>query len=208
MADGQSTQSLRDSLSMAIEELSYHPDSTDLRLKKAAWNLQLQQWQYAHDEYSYVLAHEPTNVAALFYRAFANEKLHRYHFARLDYQNLLVIVPGHYEGQIGLAILNQKDNHHTEAYDIINRAISQYPDSALAYAIRAGFEMEQSKAELAIYDYKKAKELDPRNTDYRLNLANALLSIKRKSEAREELDALVSQGMSKAVLKDFYQRCK
>ena len=32
-------QQLRDSLAVASEQLSYHPDSLDLRLRKAGWNL-------------------------------------------------------------------------------------------------------------------------------------------------------------------------
>ena len=47
----QVKQSLRDSLAAATEALSYHPDSVDLRLKKAAWNVELEQWQYAKDDY-------------------------------------------------------------------------------------------------------------------------------------------------------------
>ena len=33
---------LRDSLAAATSVLAYHPDSIDLRLKKAAWNIQLE----------------------------------------------------------------------------------------------------------------------------------------------------------------------
>jgi hypothetical protein len=35
-------KALRDSLSKATEVLAYHPDSINLRLKKAAWNIQRQ----------------------------------------------------------------------------------------------------------------------------------------------------------------------
>ncbi len=48
-------KALRDSLSKATEVLAYHPDSIDLRLKKAAWNIQLEQWQYAKDDLDKVL---------------------------------------------------------------------------------------------------------------------------------------------------------
>ena len=44
-------KALRDSLAQATEVLAYYPDSIDLRLKKAAWNIQLKQWQYAKDEH-------------------------------------------------------------------------------------------------------------------------------------------------------------
>ena len=113
-------KALRDSLSKATEVLAYHPDSIDLRLKKAAWNIQLEQWQYAKDDLDKVLFLNNTNIAGLFYRAFVNEKLLRYNFARLDYQNLLVLVPGNFQAQLGLALLNEKDKHYTEAYDGIN----------------------------------------------------------------------------------------
>ena len=104
----QGGAALRDSLAHATDVLAYHPDSVDLRLKKAAWNIQLEQWNYAKDELDKVLFLNQTNIAGLFYRAFVNEKLKRYNFARLDYQNLLVLVPGNFQAQLGLALLNEK----------------------------------------------------------------------------------------------------
>src|SRR3712207_2786379 len=130
----QTHQQLRDSLKAAITALSYHPDSIDLRLKKAAWNLELEEWRLASDEYDAVLKLHPANVAALYFRAYANERQGRYNFARLDYENLLRIVPGNFEAQLGLVLLNEKDKHYTEAYDGINRLVTAFPDSALAYA--------------------------------------------------------------------------
>ncbi|MBP8686750.1 MAG: hypothetical protein KBH76_04005, partial [Prevotella sp.] len=84
----------RDSLRIASNELSFHPDSVDLRLKKASWNIQLHEWNYAKDEYDLILKFNPRNLSALLYRAYVNVQLLRYNFARLDYQNLLTIVPG------------------------------------------------------------------------------------------------------------------
>ena len=116
---------LRDSLKTALEKLSYHPDSVDLLLKKAAWNIELEQWQFAKESYDVVLAKEPMNVAALYFRAYVNEKLNRLNFARLDYENLLAIVPGNFEAQLGLALLNHKDKHYTKAMDMVNHLVSQ-----------------------------------------------------------------------------------
>ena len=114
---------LRDSLKAATELLAYHTDSIDLRLRKAAWNLQLGQWDYAKNEYDYVINRDPSNLAARYYRAFANEKLKRYNFARLDYEAILMVVPGNFQAQLGLALLNQRDNHFTEAFDQINALV-------------------------------------------------------------------------------------
>lgn len=204
----QDKQSLRDSLAAATEALAYHPDSVDLRLKKAAWNVELEQWQYAKDDYDRVLRKEPDNVAALYYRAFVNEKLGRYNFARLDYQNLIRLVPGNFEIQLGYALLNQKDHHYTEAMDQMNLLVSQYPDSALAYAARAGMEVERGQYELASYDYEEAILRDGTNTDYILAHADVLITLGRKEKARQQLDRLVALGIPRGSLKDYYKRLK
>ena len=202
----QDKQALRDSLAAATDALAYHPDSVDLRLKKAAWNVELEQWQYAKDDYDRVLRKEPDNIAALYYRAFVNEKLGRYNFARLDYQNLIRLVPGNFEIQLGYALLNQKDRHYTEAMDQMNLLVSQFPDSALAYAARAGMEVERGKYELAFYDYEEAILRDHTNTDYILSYADVLITLGRKKKARKQLDRLVELGIPRGSLNDFYTR--
>lgn len=160
------TNPLRDSLLIATHTLEQHTDSVDLRLKRASWYLLLEKWNSAKDDYDLILAHYPNNVAALFFRAYANERLGRYGFARQDYNNLLRLVPGHFEAQLGLILLNQKDKHYTEAMDGINGLIEQYPTSAVAYAARAGMEEERGLLTLAEYDYTQAIMRDPNNTDY------------------------------------------
>lgn len=157
---------LRDSLRIASNNLEQHADSIDLRLKRATWYLLLQDWNSAKNDYDLILHREPDNVSALFYRAYANERLGRYNFARLDYNNLIKLVPGHFEGQLGLALLNEKDKHYTEAMDGINSLIEQYPESAIAYAARAGIEQERGMLLLAEYDFTQAIQRDPNNIDY------------------------------------------
>lgn len=204
----QSRQQLRDSLAVASERLSFHPDSLALRLEKAAWNVQLEEWQYARDEYDYVLKRDPSNIAALFYRAFVNEKQKRYKFARLDYENLLYIVPGNFEAMLGLALLNQKDSRYTDALNMINLLVAQNPDSAVAYAARAGIELERKMYVPSEYDFGKAIDLDPTNTDYLLSRANVRLLMRRKKEAREDLDEMVRLGVPRANLVDWYSKCR
>ena len=204
----QNSQSFRDSLAKATEILAYHPDSVDLRLKKVAWNIKLEQWQYAKDDLDKVLYLKPTNVAGLFYRAYVNEKLDRYNFARLDYQNLLALVPGNFEAELGLALLNQKDMHYTEAYDEINNLVDQYPDSAVAYAARAGIEEERKMKEVAEYDYSKAFQLDSANIDYLLNRANLRIDLKRFDEAEADLNLAVKSGYPRGALIGYFRKLK
>lgn len=204
----QTPKEMRDSLSAASEALAYHPDSVDLRLKKAGWNLQLGQWDYACTEYDYILKRNPKNITALFFRAYANEKLGKYKFARLDYENLLAIVPGHFEGRLGLALLNHKDKRYTAALDMLNSLCSQFPDKAEAFAARAGVEQERGMLELAEYDFGEALKLDSHNPDYRLSRIDVRLRLGRKAEARADLDDLVRQGIARPSLEEWYLKTK
>lgn len=207
-AEAQTSNPLRDSLKVASERLSFYPDSIDLRLRKAAWNVQLEEWQSAKSEYDIILGHNPVNIAALYYRAYCNDRLGRYDFARLDYQNLLALVPGNFEARLGLALLNEKDRHFTEALDGINQLVSAYPDSAVVWAARAGIEGERGMNELSEYDYSEALKRAPDNKDYLLARADLRIKLRRFADAQADLDTLVRLGTPRAALKDWYDKVR
>lgn len=207
-ANAQSYEQMRDSLEEAAGMVRKFPENIDLRLRKASWNMLLQQWEYAKSEYDEVLKRDTSNVAALYYRAYTYERMHRYAFARRDYEKMLKIVPGNFNGQLGLALLNQKDMRYTEAMNIVNHLVEQYPDSAVAYAARAGMEMERGMLDVALYDFSKAITLEPTNTDYLLSRADLLIRMGRKKEARQDLDTAVRKGIPKPSLTDLYNRCR
>lgn len=163
---------------------------------------------YAKDDLDKVLFLNSTNIAGLFYRAFVNEKLKRYNFARLDYQNLLVLVPGNFQAQLGLALLNQRDQHYTEAYDGINSLIEQYPDSAVAYAARGGMEQERNMLDLAEYDYARAMALDSASQDYVVNHLDVVIALDKKAEAYRDLERLMAMGVKSGQLQNFYARLR
>ena len=204
----QKNNPLRDSLKVAMHQLAFHPDSIDLLLKKAAWNVELGEWSYAKDTYDKVLFLDPSNIAGLYYRAYTNEQMGRYNFARLDYENLLLLIPGNFEAQLGLALLNQKDKRYTKALDQINSLISQFPDSAIAYAARGGIEKERGMYELALYDYIEASRRDDANIDYHVNRIDLYIRLGKKDKAKDHLDHLVRKGVPRVSLNDFYKRIK
>lgn len=204
----QSKQQLREELKEAADALSFHPDSLDLRLKKAALNMQLEQWEYAKDEYDYVIKRDPYNVAGLYYRAYANEKLGRLAFARADYEAVLRVVPTHFEARLGLALVNQKARRFTEAMDQINQLVESNPESVLPIVARANMERERKMYSLAEYDFTRAMEMETDNTDHLLNRADVRLLMGNYEEARQDLDLLVKKGIVKASLKEFYDRLK
>ncbi len=199
---------LRDSLSVASRALDLRPDSIDLRLRRAAWYVELEQWEDAKADYDRVLRSDGQNIAALYFRAYVNDRLGRYNFARMDYQNLLKLVPGNFQAQLGLVILNEKDKHLTEAMDGINRMVEQFADSAVVYAVRAGMESSRGQHLLAVYDFGEALLRDPGNQDYILGRCNSLIELGKKKEAERDLMLLQKLGVSRAALTDFYDRIK
>ena len=208
VTDAQTYDDLRDSLEVASDKVRKFPDNIGLRLNKASWNMLLEQWDYAKKEYDWVLERDPQNVAALYYRAYVFEKQHRYKFARKDYETMLSIVPGNFNGQLGLALLCQKDMRPSEAMDRLNILIQQYPDSAVAYAARAGLEAERGQNEVAEYDFSEAMRLDPSNSDYILNRADIRIKMGKKKQAREDLDRAVLAGVPRPALNEMYARCR
>lgn len=204
----QDTRALQDSLQSISEKLAANPSSTDLRLKKAGYNLLLEQWSYAKEEYDRILRYQPDNIAALYYRAYANEKLFRCSFARADYQHVLNIVPDHFEALLGLALLSQKTERKTEAYEQITHLVTLYPDSAVAYAAKADIENDLKMYAIAADDYSEAIKRDPANQDYLLARAELYILQGEHDKALKDLDRLVCLGVSRPALKPWYNRCK
>ena len=88
-AHAQTPQQWRDSVSTLIEAIRLNPKNIDLRLKKAEANINLQQWEFARDEYSDVLKIDDRNLAALYFRAFCHVQLKHLDMAKADYQSFL-----------------------------------------------------------------------------------------------------------------------
>ncbi len=204
----QSAQKWRDSLAVLNQLIRKYPSSTDLRLKKAAINIELKQLDYAIEEYGRVLELDPKNPAALFYRAYVNGSLRRYALACSDYERFLSIVPRHFEAHLGLTQMKRKLGWKLETIDEMNRLVQLFPDSAIAYAVRADYETEQGQFEVALFDWDEAIERSPRNADFVVSKVNLFLMQKRNEEALHELDKAVRRGIPRAALSAWFDKCK
>ena len=207
-AVAQSRQEWRDSLETLSASLKQDPDNIDLRLRKAEADIQLERWDYALAEYGRILRADEKNLAALYFRAYVHERQKHYDQAKVDYDAFLAIEPVHLEARLGLAHVLQKMGRRSDAVDELNRIVQMFPDSADAYAARAAYETEQQQYDVAVYDWSEAVRLRPGNVDYTVSKVDVLLRMGRKSEARETLDALVSKGTPRGVLKEWYDRTR
>ena len=93
-------------------------------------------------------------------------------------------------------------------YQTMRDLVEQHPDSAVAYAARAGIEKERGMGDLAVYDFKEAIKRDPDNSDYHISYVDLLITLKRKGEALDELDKLVKMGVHRGSLFDLYSRAR
>lgn len=207
-ATAQTPQQWRDSVSTLMEAIRLQPADTNLRLRKAQANINLQQWQYAIEEYGHVLRIDERNLAAFYFRAYCYTQLRQYHLAKNDYEAFLNIQPRHLEAHLGLAHTLQKMGRRADALDELNRSVQLFPDSASAYAARATFETSQQHYDVAIYDWEEAIRLRPDNVDFVVSKVDVLLAMGRKKEARASLDAAVRKGTPRGLLHEWYDRCK
>ena len=207
-AQAQTPREWRDSVSTLLEAIRLNPKSTDLRLKKAEANINLQQWEYAMEEYGDVLRLDDKNLAALYFRAYCHTQLRHYDMAKADYEAFLAIQPQHFEAHLGLAHVLQKMGRKSDTIDELNHIVQMFPDSADAYAARAAYETEMQQYDVAVYDWGEAVRRRPEHADYTVSMVDVLLRLGRKREAREALDALVSKGTPRGVLKEWYDRIR
>lgn len=180
----------------------------DTLLKQAAVNLEKQQWDYAIEKYGKVLEIDKDNLAARYFRAYAHTKLRHYDWAKSDYEDVLKIVPKHFETQIGLAYLYDKMGKKRDAFDMYNRIVQQFPDSAMAYAARAAYEQENNLAEIALYDWEQAISRNTSETGYMISRVELLITLGRKDEARETLDDMQRRGVAMGALRKWYEKVK
>ena len=175
----QTTHQWRDSLAVLNRLIEQQPRSTDLRLRKAAVNIELEQWEYAVEEYGRVLAIDDHNPAALDFRAYANVHLRQYALARADYEKLLAQLPLHMEARLGLASVYERMARWRNAAEEYNLLVEMFPDSAVCYAARAAFEISQKQYELALFDWEQAVNRSPQNVVYRASLADVRRKLRR-----------------------------
>jgi len=198
--------SWHDSLRVLNQQIAQHPGSTDLRLKKAAVNIELGQWDYAAEEYGRVLHLDARNLAAHYYRAYVYVHLRQYGLARADYEQLLAQNPLHFEGRLGLVSVLQRLNRVTDSRDELNRLVQMFPDSALAYAARAAFETERKEYETALYDWDQAIERDPKNADLVASKVDVLITLRRYDEARRTLGEALERGVPRYALREWMEK--
>ena len=104
--------------------LNIAPRAVPVLLNRAALYLELGKEDLARIDYSLVLDMDKDNQEALLMGAYAYMQQRNYKSARADYEHLLKIVPQSYNGQLGLAMLEQKEKKYEAALSILNSMLA------------------------------------------------------------------------------------
>ena len=83
-----------------------------------------------------------------------------------------------------------------------------FPDSADAYAARAAYETQLLQYDAALYDWDEALRRKPSDAALTVSKVDVLIRIGRKRKAREALDQAIKQGVPRAGLQEWYDKCK
>lgn len=204
----QTNQEWRDSLSVLNQQIAQSPYCVDLHLRKAAVNLELQQWEFAVDEYKLILRNDEKNLTALFYRAYAYTHLRRYDLAKNDYNDILLEEPTHLEARLGLSYVYQLMGKRNDALDLLSIVVEQHPDSVAGYVARASLETDMRRYDAALYDWEQATRLEPENLDYHLSYVDVLIRMGKNEVARRELNKLADKGVNQGVLREYYRKIR
>lgn len=207
-AGAQTLAEWRDSLATINKQTELYPDSLELKLSKAAVNLQLLEWGDAIKACNEVLTKDKNNLSALYYRAYANNNLRRYELAKNDYERFISMSPCNMEARLGLVYTYTKLNRNTDALDQANNLVELYPDSSIVYAARAEVEKSMKSYETALYDINEALKRDSDNNDLYITKVETLLLLNRKKEAKDTLDEAVRIGIPRGTLLQWYRKCK
>ena len=196
--------------------LNIVPRAVPILLNRAAVYMELGRNNLAQADYSLVLDLEKNNEEALLMRAYIYMQQRDYKMAKADYERLLKVNPASYNGRLGLATLEQKEEKYEEALGVLNNMIatkggdsqlspSQY---AVLYVARAGVEKDLQHIDMALVDLEEAIELDSSQPEAYLMRAEIYLAQKKKDLARRDLEKAISLGVPQADLRDLLKQTK
>lgn len=162
----------------------------------------------ALQDFTTILSQEPDHVQALLGRGYLLMQQHKLQEARLDFEGLLLNYPQHKQGELGLAILCQKQGRFQESADRFARLIERYSADSSLYEARGNMEREAKWYELALIDYEEAGRLSKNDPIYNVMQAQVYLDQNKKKSAKRMLDRAVRDGLNRASLEEYYNKCK
>lgn len=144
------------------KSLLIKPDYQEARLKLATLYYVVKEHQKSIDALNVIVAAEPTNAEAQFYKGMNQKEMKDTGRAVASFQKALEIDNNYYDAamQLGLLFTEKKD---PIAREYFGTAIRLSPRSTEAYFGRAYYYQLVKQYQKALFDYRKVIEFDPSN---------------------------------------------
>ena len=95
------------------------------------------------------------------------------------------------EKLIAVALQHHAEGRYPEALDVMDQAISKYPDNAELFTIRGSLRLEQNRLTEALQDLETAARLDPKNPAILVNRAQVYKGFGRNKDALRDLNRAI-----------------
>ena len=128
--------------------------------------------------------------------------------SRMDFESLLLNYPQNKQGELGMAILSQKQGRFQESAELFANLIERFPTDPSLYEARGNMEREARWFELALIDYEEAGRLSKNDPVYNVMQALVYLDQNKKKSAKRMLERAVRDGMPLASLEEYFAKCK
>lgn len=193
--------------------LEIFPSTTIFLRSRADLYLRIGMYQSAISDYEKIIYKQELNrsksdsaINALL--GYAYTRLMKYDKAKKYIKKALAVESDNYMALLGNTIILQQTGKPQEANTQLESLISQYPDKAEPYALRAENEQKQQFYELALMDISKAIHLDPSNSHYLLTRADIQYQSKQYKSALADYLEAVRLGIPRTAVNDKIQKCR
>ncbi len=113
-----------------------------------------------------------------------------------SYQKALDDNRNNLAGMLGLARVKSRLDKHDEALALYRRALKAYPENASVYNNVGAYYGSRGMFEKAVKALEQAVRLQPRQANYRANVAVVLVHLQRYNEAYSHLRAVQGEAVS------------
>lgn len=185
------------------QALSVKPDYQEARLKLATLYYLVKEHQKSIDALNVIVAAEPTNAEAQFYKGMNQKEMKDTGRAVASFQKALELDNNYYDAamQLGLLFTEKRD---PIAKEYFSTAIRLNPRSTEAYFGRAYYYQLTKQYQKALFDYRKVIEYDPSNDNAYYNVGYINFEVGEYEEAMRSWN--ISIEMNNQNVMAYYMR--
>ncbi|MGL4524900.1 MAG: tetratricopeptide repeat protein [Spirochaetia bacterium] len=173
--------------------LKMDPAFVDAYINRSATNIKLTRFNEALNDASRALQLQPNNVQALNNRGNAYSGKNNFSRALEDYKKAYQLQPNFLDVLFNIANMYYRMNLRMDAVRYYTRVLEVHPGMTQAYIFRGLAQHQLGYQQRALEDFKVVLRMQNRGLSLNMQLARALLTIKRFADAEKALREVVEE---------------